>query len=318
MALFSRHFMPGILAIFLTLALFLPAMAGSERDESPMTASHPSELFQKTVLDEIAKVEQKLTCRIGLYFKDKDLPLEAVYHADEWFHAASTMKVPVMIEVFRQAEQGRFKMTDTLLVDPVFHSMIDDSTFECEGYQYINSRIGHQETILKLTEKMIDVSDNLATNLLITLCNARKITGTARALGATTTLVLRCVMDIPAFEAGLSNRVSPRDLGILMEAIETNRAASQESCQEMRRILMAQEHREMIPARLPDGVRVANKTGAIEGVQHDAAIVYAPFGTYYLVLMSDGLTDSKAGIAELARLSRYIYDARCDLSSRTN
>jgi beta-lactamase class A len=207
-------------------------------------------------------------------------------------------------------------MTDTLLVDPVFHSMIDDSTFECKGYQYINSRIGQRESILKLTEQMIDVSDNLATNLLITLCDARKITGTARMLGATTTLVLRCVMDIPAFDAGLSNRVSPRDLGILMEAIETNRAAGEESCLEMRRILLAQEHREMIPARLPEGVRVANKTGAIEGIQHDAAIVYAPFGTYYLVLMSDGLTDSKAGIAELARLSRFIYDERERLGSR--
>jgi len=316
MVLFSRPLLPGIFAFVITASLALPATAASERDESQMTASHPTELFRKTVLVEIAKAEQKLGCRIGLYFKDKDLPLEAGHHADEWFHAASTMKVPVMIEVFRQAEQGRFKMTDTLLVDPIFHSMIDDSTFECEGYQYINSRIGQQETILKLTEQMIDVSDNLATNLLITLCDARKITGTARALGATTTLVLRCVMDIPAFDAGLSNRVSPRDLGILMEAIETNRAAGEESCREMRRILLAQEHREMIPARLPEGVRVAHKTGAIEGIQHDAAIVYAPFGTYYLVLMSDGLTDSKAGIAELARLSRFIYDERAKLGSR--
>lgn len=72
----------------------------------------------------------------------------------------------------------------------------------------------------------------------------------------------------------------------------------------------------MIPAELPEGVRVANKTGAIEGIQHDAAIVYAPFGTYYLILMSDGLADSKAGIAELARLSRFVYDGRLRLSAR--
>ncbi len=100
MAIFSRLLLPGILAFLFMIALALPATAASERDESQMTVSNPTELFRKTVLGEVAKAEQKLGCRIGLYFKDNDLPLEVEHHADEWFHAASTMKIPVMIEVF--------------------------------------------------------------------------------------------------------------------------------------------------------------------------------------------------------------------------
>ena len=234
--------------IFLSVTLILPFSARADKpnqENSKMDAAR----FSERVIAAVKDAESRLGCRIGLSFIDKDLDLSVGYHEWDLFHAASTMKVPVMIEVFRQAEQGKFSMKDTILVDPVFHSMIDDSTFECDGYAYINSRKGQPETILKLTEQMIVISDNLATNLLITRCNARKITATARQLGATKTLVLRCVMDIPAYEAGLSNRVSAGDLTRLFEAIELYQAASPASCQEMKKILLAQEHNSMIPAK---------------------------------------------------------------------
>jgi len=118
------------------------------------------------------------------------------------------------------------------------------------------------------------------------------------------------VQDIPAFEAGLSNRVSPGDLTVLMAAIDQDRAASPKACAEMRRILLAQEHNDMIPANLPSEAKVAHKTGAIEGVRHDTGIVYAPFATYYLTLLCDQLKDDPAGAKAVAELSRFIYDQR--------
>ncbi len=282
----------------------------SEAKEPAMPVERQSQDFESRLLAAVQAQEERLGCRIALSFKDQELPLAVEYRGDELFHAASTMKVPVMIEVFRQSEQGRFAMTDTLVVSPVFHSLIDDSTFECGGYEYIESRVGQPETILKLTEQMIVVSDNLATNMLITLCDPKKITATACSLGAENTLVLRCVEDIKAYEAGLSNRITAHDLVVLHESIETNRAASEASCAEMRRILLAQEHNKLIPAKLPEGVRVGHKTGSITGVRHDAGIVYAPFGTYYLTLLSDGLEDGDAGVEAIADLSRLIYDER--------
>lgn len=303
-----------ILAIGVGLLALSPCGLSSETKDSPMPSEPRMDTFRTAVLTAVQAKEKQLNGRIALAFHDKELPLQVEYRGDELFHAASTMKVPVMIEVFRQSEQGHFAMTDTFVISPIFHSLIDDSTFECEGYEYIQSRISQPETILKLTEQMIVVSDNLATNMLITLCNPKKITATARSLGAEKTLVLRCVEDTKAYEAGLSNRITAHDLVVLHAAIETGRAAGEASCAEMRRILLAQEHNDLIPAKLPEGVRVGHKTGSITGVRHDAGIVYAPFGTYYLALLSDGLKDGDAGVEALADLSRLIYDERRKLA----
>ena len=149
----------------LALLAFSAGMAYSETRGGAMQARSATPAFRTAVLQAVQAKEAQLGARIALAFKDKGLPLQVEYRGDESFHAASTMKVPVMIEVFRQSEQGRFSMTDTLLISPVFRSIIDDSTFECPGREYIQSRIGQPETILKLTEQMIVVSDNLATNL---------------------------------------------------------------------------------------------------------------------------------------------------------
>ena len=308
-----------------------------------MIPSGETESFAVAIVSAVQAIEKKSGCRIALAFKDasradssapggraptarneqsaaprdasaggratRDLAVE--YRGRERFHAASTIKVPVMIEVFRQAEQGRFALTDTLEVNPVFRSMEDGSSFEVHGCDYLSGRIGRRETILKLTEQMIVVSDDLATNLLITFCGAERITRTTQVeIGATQTTVLRCVEDLPAFRAGGMNWVTAHDLVTIFESIETGRAAGAESRAAMRRILLAQELNNMIPARLPKEVRVAHKTGAITGARHDAGIVYAPFGTYFLALLSDGWKDGAVAVETLAELSRVIYDER--------
>jgi len=104
--------------------------------------------------------------------------------------------------------------------------------------------------------------------------------------------------------------MTARDLNILNEAIDRNLAASPESCAEMQEILLAQHYNSMIPARLPDDVKVAHKTGSITAVQHDSAIVYAPFGTWYLTILTDNLRNNRSGIKIVADLSRLIYDER--------
>ena len=272
------------------------------------TPSYTVDTFTSGVLDRVQSTENALGCRIGLSFRDKDLPVEVEYRADERFHAASTMKIPVMIEVFRQAEQGIFDLDDTMPVDPVCQSFLEDKTFVCDAGEYLTSMLHKELSIKKIMEQMIVVSDNLATNMLIAKCGYRKINSTMRSLGANTGYVLRGVQDDPAYLAGLSNRMTAHDLNVLNEAIDSNRAASRESCEEMRNILLAQRHNTMIPARLPDNVRVAHKTGGITGVRHDSAIVYAPFGTWYLTILTDNLKDEDAGVEAVADLSRFIYD----------
>jgi len=282
-----------------------------------MAAEDERQRFAQLLTAAAEAAEREFGCRIALAFRDaggeegEDEGFAAEYRGGKRFHAASTIKVPVMVEVFRQAEAGRFALADTLEVNPVFRSLEDGAPFEVRGGAYLNGRIGRRETIRKLVEQMIVVSDDLAANLLITLCGPERITETTqRQLGAAQTTVLRCLEDLAAFRAGGMNWTTARDLVAIFEAIETGRAASAESCAEMRRILLAQELNNVIPARLPEGVRVAHKTGAITGVRHDAGIVHAPFGTHYLALLSDGWKDAETGIATMAEFSRTIYDER--------
>jgi beta-lactamase class A len=296
----------GILAACLLLfgALYGFHNGGVARGDSRSMASEFDSDLRKCV---VAK-EREFSCRIGVSFHDAARDLQFEHRADELFHAASTMKVPVMIEVFRQAEDGRFGILDPIVLDPICQSMIDLTEFRCDAGKYITGRLGESESVHKLVEQMIIVSDNLATNLLVRMVTPQRITQTMRSLGARDGFVLRGVQDEQAFKAGISNRLTPNDLTTLMQAIEEDRAASPQSCEDMRKILLAQEFNDMIPARLPPDVRVAHKTGSITKHRHDTAIVYTPRGIYYLTIMVEGIEDGDRASSMIADLSRQIHD----------
>jgi beta-lactamase class A len=122
--------------------------------------------------------------------------------------------------------------------------------------------------------------------------------------------VRRGVEDGKAFQAGLNNQTSARDLAVLLEAIETGQAASKLSCLAMINILAAQEFNDEIPAGLPKGTRVAHKTGWITGVTHDAALIYPPGRKpYVLVVLTKGIPDRPVAQKLIADISRLVWDA---------
>lgn len=170
------------------------------------------------------------------------------------------------------------------------------------------ARAGSQASVRELVELMITVSSNLAANLLIDLVGAGRANRTAHQLGADSITVLRGVQDIPAFNAGLNNTTTARDLGILLEAIATGHAASPEACREMMAILARQRFNDAIPAGLPPGTRVAHKTGDITAINHDAAVVFPARGpAYVLVVLTRGIEDLKTSAQLIADLSRLVY-----------
>lgn len=283
-------------------------------DTQSIVASAPAghSAFESIILAAIREKEREIGCRIGLSYRDRDLPLRVEHNGDVLFHPASTMKVAVMIEIFRQADEGRYSVDDKVVVNANCRSMLDGSPFVVDARPYLQARIGQPETIVRIVEEMIQVSDNLATNMLIERAGARNITAMMRLLGAKDGFVIRGLQDIPAFNADISNRMTPNDLTTLMEAIDRGQAASPESCAEMKRILLGQRYRDMIPAQLPEAARVANKTGSITGHRHDTAIVEAPFGAWYLTILVDGLrgNNAAAGSRAAAEISRLIWDER--------
>ena len=258
------------------------------------------------------RIAQEPGAYVGLAYVDLGSGDTLFLNADSSFHAASTMKVPVMIELFRRANTGSFRMNQALLMVNQFASLVDGSPYALDPGSDSDStlyhRIGDRVPVDTLLRLMITRSSNFATNTLITLVGADQVTRTMRALGAQRIQVLRGVEDGKAFEKGLNNTTTARDLAIILRAIEQGRAAPPAATREMLAILLAQEFNEKIPAGLPPGTRVAHKTGEITAVSHDAAIVY-PAGRkpYVLVVLTRGITDGAKASKLIADLSSIIY-----------
>lgn len=274
-----------------------------------MLTSEEKAAMEAKVTRQILEVEKETGANIGFAFRDLNDPsFVLVHNGDKLIHAASTMKIAVMIETFRQSETGRFSMSDLVTVNDECVSVIDGSAYKVKGADFLQSKIGEQVTILKLVEEMMVISDNLATNMLIQLTGPENITNTMRELGAPDGAVLRGLEDIPAFEAGYSNRFSPRDLMELLTAIHEGRAGNRQSTNEMVRILLDQHYTDMIPKYLPKSVAVGHKTGFITGHRHDAAIVYGPKGPYVLVLMGENMKDTDKSKDDIAKISKTVFE----------
>jgi beta-lactamase class A len=229
-------------------------------------------------------------------------------------HAASTMKVPVMMQLFRLADARALAMDDSVPVRNAFRSIADGSAYTLSPADDSDStlylRVGDKATVRELTELMITRSSNLATNLLIELAGPERIARTLGEADAGELKVLRGVEDNAAFRAGLNNSATAYGLMRALEAIARGRAASPAATREMLEILERQHFREMIPAGLPPGVRVANKTGNITRIEHDAAIVFPPRrAPYVLVVLTRGFEDPKAAHAVGREVSRLVYAA---------
>ncbi len=233
------------------------------------------------------------------------------------FHAASTMKVPVMFELFRRADEGTIDLEARILLTNRFASIVDGSPYalvaEDDSDDALYDRIGAPISLRELNERMIVRSSNLATNALITRLDPTRVTAVARQHGGEGVLVLRGVEDGVAFRAGLNNVTTALGLGKLLAALERGQVASPWATQEMRTALLHQEFNDEIPAGLPPGTRVAHKTGWITATTHDAAIVYPPGRTpFVLVILTRAIperADAQRLIADLARIVWESYAA---------
>ncbi len=255
---------------------------------------------------------QKSGAEVGVAFRTLDGKAEWFYNADDVFHAASTMKVPVLIELFRQAREGKVKLDDALVIKNEFQSLADGSIYTLDAADDSDADLykaaGQTRTLRQLAELMITVSSNFATNLLIEKLGVENIRATVHALHADGMNVLRGVEDGNAFAKGMNNTTTARGLLELLDAIARGEAVDRESSRDMIEILERQKFNDGIPAGLPAGTRVAHKTGEITKIHHDAAIVFAP-KPFVLVILVRGLADIKESSALMADVTREIYRA---------
>ena len=272
-------------------------------------AQDPTALAQR-LAERIARAPARA---VGLYYRSLAGSDSLLIGANLRFHAASTMKVPVMIQIFRDADAGLLRLDDSLTVHTAFPSLVPGEAFtvgkEDDSDSTLYESVGRNRSVRELLELMITRSSNLATNILIERVGAVRAQASARALGAWSIQVLRGVEDGQAYRAGLNNTTTARDLGVLLIAIVQGRAASRPSCDSMLAILGRQEFNEGIPVGVPPGTRVAHKTGWIgEVVYHDAAVVYpARGGPYVLTVLTGGIKEDSVAHNLVADLSRLVY-----------
>jgi len=249
---------------------------------------------------------------VGIAFRTLDGKEEWYSRADDSFHAASTMKVPVLIELFHQVKDGNLKLSDSLVLRNEFRSIVDGSPFKLDAADDSEADLykaeGQTRTVSQLAELMITVSSNFATNLLIEKLGVENIRSTVHSLGADGMNVLRGVEDGKAFEKGMNNTTTARGLATLMTAIADGKAVDAEASKQMIAILERQKFNEAIPAGLPTGTVVAHKTGDITKVHHDAAIVYAK-RPFVLVILVRGITEDKEAYKLMAAIARDLYKA---------
>lgn len=249
---------------------------------------------------------------VGVAYFDLGTGAEILINADESFHAASTMKVPVMMEVFRQDRKGKLSLNDYLPIKNDFISIADGTRFtisaDSDSEQTLYNRIGQTEVVIELVRQMIDASSNLATNLLIERVTAPSVMEYMREIGARNIRVLRGVEDGKAYELGMNNTATARDLMIILRQIARKQAVSSKASNEMVKILLEQKFNDGIPAGLPKEVKVAHKTGSITKINHDAAIIYPPNRKpYVLVVLTRGIEDEKRANKLIADISRTLY-----------
>lgn len=286
--------------VFVLMTLVFARCAAGQ--DSKLAAAIPG--IQETI--------RKSGADVGVAFRTLDGKAEWLFRADDPFHAASTMKIPVLIELFHQVREGKLKLDDPLPIKNEFHSLVDGSVYTLDAGDDSEADLykaaGQTRTLRQLCELMITVSSNFATNLLIEKLGVENIKATVHSLHADGMSVLRGVEDIKAFEKGLNNTTTARGLLQLLDAIARGEAIDQDSSRQMIEILERQKFNEGIPAGMPPGTRVAHKTGEITKIHHDAAIVFAP-KPFVLVILVRGIVDIKVSAALMADITRQLYQA---------
>ena len=263
--------------------------------------------------DQIINKFENFDGEFAIAYKDLSSGNKILYNEKVNFHAASTMKTPLMIEVFNQIKKNKFNLYDSILVINQFKSIVDDSFFslsdiedsEKDLYKYL----GEKKSIYSLVFDMITVSSNFATNLIIDYVGVENVNNTMRKIGANDINVLRGVEDIKAFEKGLNNTTTAYDLMIIFEKLAEGEIIDKFSSRKMIEILLNQKYKDKIGLYLPKNARIASKDGIISSSVHDSGIIFLPDGRkYILVILSKNLSDVENASKLIAEISKLIYE----------
>ncbi|MGH3445644.1 MAG: serine hydrolase [Nocardioidaceae bacterium] len=245
---------------------------------------------------------------------DEAEPAAYTREADTDHYAASTMKLPLLVAAYRRHERGELDLDRPVPVHNDFRSALDGTPFSMRQDDDQDDEtwaaLGAELTLRELARRSIVRSGNLATNLLLERVGAGEVATVLTDAGCSGLTVLpRGLEDLAARDAGLLNRVTAADLGLVMRALARGELADAETCAAAEAVLADQEHRDKIPAGLPSGTYCANKTGWVDGVAHDVALVRpADRPPYVLAVCTTADATETDASALIASISRVVWE----------
>jgi beta-lactamase class A len=265
----------------------------------------------------IEQIAQEIGSELAVSLFDYETNLQWSRNGDRWFHSASTIKVAVLLTLFGAIEARRFTLESRLHVRNRFISPVDGTPFRVaagrDADKAVHAAIGKTMRVGELARHMIVTSSNLATNLLVDLINLEKAQQMLTGYGIEGIELARGVEDEKAFGVNFNNRVTADGLVNLFRAIYEKKCVGSECTKTMLEILSQQEFRSGIPAGLPTDIRagacIANKTGEISVVAHDAGIVFLPAREpYVLAVLTETEPNANGRMEKIARVSAAVYE----------
>jgi len=245
------------------------------------------------------EVDRNLDGVMGVAIKDLTSNHTILLQPDEVFPQASSIKIAVLVELYRQAQQGKLKLTDLYTVQK--SDLVQDSDL-MGGLTPGITRV----TLRDLATMMIAVSDNSAANVLIDRVGMENVNAMLDSLGLTHTRLRRKMMDVKAAAEGHENVSTPREMMTLLEALYRGKMLNPEMTDDFFTVLSTHKD-SYLPRDLPDGLKIANKPGDLEGVRNDSGVVFVQNGPYIICVMMTYLHREREGEQAISKVSLAAY-----------
>src|SRR5215468_805595 len=297
------HSIKSVRIILSLLSLALLVLAGAAQDDNRV-------LLRRKLTTEIEKIANDLDGVMGVAIKDLTTGEEILLNDQLTFPTGSSIKIPILIELHKQASEGKYKLTDQRWVEKK----------DQVGGSGVIVNFGDHSSQLSLNDLaalMIALSDNTATNMLIDQVGMANVNRTLDELGLKQIRLRRKMIDLAASARGDENTASPNEAMALMEKLYRGQVVSRQLSDDTLKMLKIPKN-SPIPRLLPSSVVIVNKPGSIEGVACDWAIVYVPNRPYAIAVMTNyNGPDGAAADDAIAKVSKLAYDYFARLSRST-
>ncbi len=265
----------------------------------PKVASAAGTISEKWLSQQVTTMPIEKGVKYAIYVKPLGDDGKAVILNSHKMASASLIKIPIMIEAFNQKNQGKLDFNEPVVIK---HSQA------VEGGSVYNLPDGTILTIGQILDLMIVQSDNTAANILIDKLKMESVNAMIKSLGCKETVLQRKMMDFEAVKQGSQNYTSVNDIANILDKLYSSQCLDPESDKAMLDIMLRQEDNTVIPAQLPHDLKIAHKTGELDGMYYDCGIVYGHSHDYILCIMAENVKDEPHALYDMSSLSIAIYD----------